>query len=50
MKTVYTDNGQCLTKFIHEEHDKLKIIDIMILGVFQWFNINKYDTDLTVSY
>ncbi|KAF0721907.1 Uncharacterized protein FWK35_00025870, partial [Aphis craccivora] len=47
MKTVYTDNGQCLTKFIHEEHDKLKIIDIMILGVFQWFNINKYDTDLT---
>jgi len=50
MKTVYTDNGKYYTKFIQEKHDQFKNIDVMIIGIFQWFNINKYDTGLTVSY
>jgi len=50
MKTVYTDIGKYCKKFIKEKHDKLTNIDVMIIGIFRWLNINKYDNDLTVKY
>lgn len=50
MKTVYTDIGKCYKKFNIEKHGNLTYIDVMILGIFRWLQINYYDSDLTVSY
>ena len=50
MNTVYTDIGNCYKKFIIEENKHFTNIEIIIIGVCQWLNKNKYNNDLTVSY
>lgn len=50
MNSVYLDIGKYYKKFIIEKIKDFTNIEVIIIGIFQWLNKNKYDNDLTVSY